>query len=277
MKLKSKFSTSVEKKRLELIANEYERTHQHPSVLVYTTHKCASMFISKLTDEVAKQAFFQHIDYAKTIYEVKDLIGEHEKYKFLEENSNLLFRTHGEIYSPIRKPIHSEHLRTFKKIFILRDPRDVIVSSYYSFGFTHHIPMSNARTRDKFINERKRIQAEGIDAYARRISDSWLPELYGRYKELQIRSKHNLFLSYDLLMEEQLEFITQFARFCIPDIKDENINFIYNQVGKKSISQKSAHRRSGKSRQFEDELSFETREYVNKNLEKQLEQWKFTI
>ena len=58
----------------------------------------------------------------------------------MNSNHKNLFSENGEIYGPQRKPLNFSGIENYKKIFFLRDPRDVLVSAYYSFGKTHKIP-----------------------------------------------------------------------------------------------------------------------------------------
>lgn len=105
------------------------------TVYFYTFHKCASTLFNSYILKNIKG--LQHVDYASQIYGGKKI------------NKKLNFRDKGFVYGPIRlsaDPMSSvyrmlvaptsghEFIRDKIAIFVVRDPRDILVSAYYSFG-----------------------------------------------------------------------------------------------------------------------------------------------
>ncbi|MGK7926886.1 MAG: sulfotransferase, partial [Spirulina sp.] len=125
--------------RLRNAARNLERPR---SILFYTSHKCASTFVGKLLDTICKKSQYEIIDYAGTIWGAGDRLKHIESpYElFLERAYSDLYSLHGKIYAPQREYLDFPGRTKFKHIFFLRDPRDVLISAYYSFGFTHLEP-----------------------------------------------------------------------------------------------------------------------------------------
>lgn len=74
-------------------------------------------------------------------------------------NCYLGFRTYPEALA------NSEEFRTARKVFMFRDPRDALVSEYYSDAFSHAVPRADAAGdgRDLFLKKRAEAQAADID------------------------------------------------------------------------------------------------------------------
>jgi len=108
------------------------------SIYFFTLHKCASTLFSSFV--LKNLEGLTHVDYAKDLTS-----GRRSPRKALP------FHDYGIIYGPIRlsndpenlisrhliKPIYSPDFLTDKRaVFFVRDPRDILVSAYYSFGYT---------------------------------------------------------------------------------------------------------------------------------------------
>ena len=167
------------------------------SVLFFTTHKCASTFIPTLFKTITKNSNYKLKDYAQAIWSLGDELDIKQDQKdsisnFLEEAADELFFRRGYIYAPLRFPVDFPERNQLKHIFFLRDPRDVLVSSYYSFGFTHAEP-KNSKAKKRFQAKRKLAQQKGIDNYVINEATNYL-DRYLKYKELLETSNSYLYL-----------------------------------------------------------------------------------
>jgi hypothetical protein len=162
-----------------------ESLDKPPSVLFFTTHKCASTFIPPLLTTITRNSNYEFKDYAQAIWNLGDKldIGQDQENflsSFLENAADRLFFRRGEIYAPLRVPVDFSERKNLKHIFFLRDPRDVMVSAYYSFGLTHSLP-KNSKLRKRHQLRKQRILEQGIDDYV--ISDAnYFLNRYLRYK-----------------------------------------------------------------------------------------------
>ena len=104
------------------------------SSLIWTTHKCASVYIKKVIHTINKHSEVKGFDYSSTIWSLGSHIKIDNPYEI--ESISSLYRTHGEIYGPLRTPFEFEGMRILIMYF-LRDPRDLLVSRYYSMSFLH--------------------------------------------------------------------------------------------------------------------------------------------
>lgn len=85
------------------------------------------------------------------------------------------------VYGPFRRFTEVPNLKDYNVIMSLRDPRDVLVSLYYSNVF-YHSPPKDPTLAKKFLNNRKKNRAEGIDKFSLNSADS-IFKIYNEYKK----------------------------------------------------------------------------------------------
>jgi hypothetical protein len=267
----------------ETILKAKESLDKPPSVLFFTTHKCASTFIPPLFKTITRNSNYKIKDYAGAIWELGDKIdlGQDQElfsipkqYQFLEEAADELFFKRGDIYVPLRWAVDFPERNRLKHIFFLRDPRDVLVSSYYSLGFTHAWP-KNSKSRKHFQAKRKFTQQKGIDNYVLSVATSWLGR-YLKYKQLLETSNSYLYLKYDHFQSDTTDFIKQIIKYldiCVPNQEIEKLSLSATPI--QAVKDNTKHKRSGKSKQYLEELKPETVEELNKTFKDILSYWQF--
>ena len=180
------------------------------NILFFTTAKCASSFMNILIPEISKNSQYTHIDYGRAIWVIGNTFNfECEPDKYINQNSDKLFtHKHSLIYGPLREYINIKDIHKYKIIFFLRDPRDVLVSAYYSFGKTHSIPLNKYHAKS-LIDERNRISNETIDEYVSRRK-SYIKEILNKYIHLAHTHKDFLYLNYDSFAKDQITSLEVF-------------------------------------------------------------------
>lgn len=253
------------------------RNKSRSSVLFFTTHKCASTFVTALLDELADQSDYETLNHEAAYWELGDQVDESNMHicDFLTQNYDALFRKHGEIYGPLRFAVDFPGRKNFKHIFFFRDPRDVLVSMYYSFGFTHPEPI-NSEVRQRFLKDRAEIQAQGIDDFVLSRAAGNLIPIFQGFRELAETAPGALFLTYDEFSQHTDVFLRKVTDYLEIDLSEESIEKLSNFA---SPIQKGApkleHKRSGKSGQWKNELKPETADELNRILAPILDYWGF--
>ncbi|WP_425093883.1 sulfotransferase domain-containing protein [Tropicimonas sp. S265A] len=260
----------------------------HRSVLFFTTHKCASIFLGDIMRTASQLSSMRHLNYAAAIYRMKDTIDtrgyDHTEIEHLiARNADRLFRPRGEIYGPLRRGVDFPERRDYTQIFFLRDPRDVLVSAYFSFGGSHGTPHSTEMAR-LFQDERTRMQEEGIDRYALRAARDWIGPVFEEYAAFKRDSEHSHYFSYDLYKNDPATFLKSVLSAMGLDLDVETTPELQaflaravNATAQRAPQTKKTHRRSGQSKQFLTELKPDTVTELNDILGPVLEFWNFEI
>jgi hypothetical protein len=285
-KIKNKLINLNSKENKEVLSNEQFRVitakqieNTPKSALFYTTHKCASTFMQKLLIKLSAEGDYTLNDYASAIWSLGNKLDINQDKKnylqhFLEKNYDRLFYLKGEIYGPLRFPIDFPNRKAFQHLFFLRDPRDVIVSSYYSFGFTHALP-PNSKGEKNLLKVREEIQQKSIDQYAIDFSDE-LVQRYNGFKNLRENCDSYIYLKYDDFTSNTKQFILNLTNYLNISLTNNDIELLCKEASpvQKNI-QKENHKRSGKSGQFMNELQPETVLILNKKFKETLLYWEF--
>ncbi len=225
------------------------------SIYFFTFHKCASSLFSKQI--LKKTDNLQHVDYANYLAD-----------KDTSYNKPLGFKKHGCIYGPIRLSASKnivekllvqpsttpDFVKDIKAIFLIRDPRDILVSSYHSFGFTHPINPIEGKTK-KQLTLREEIQSLSIDDYVIKYADKQIVD-FNKVSEIANNCPNHVILKYEDMINNYEHFISDFQK--ILDINQDIVKTLYDKTRPKDKIDSTSHKRSGAPRRFLKELKPET-------------------
>lgn len=231
------------------------------SLYFYTFHKCASALFGNYV--LGNLTGLVHRDYAGEIYS-----GNRPRWRPVR------FKRNGMVYGPIRltadfsdpvgrrfvsKAAQTTFVRDKCAIFLVRDPRDILVSLYYSFGFTHrYSPV--ASIRKKQIRLRERIQQLGMDAYALEEAEK-LAERFRLLKRLADHASQSVVLRYEDMILDFERFATDFRRV-LPE-SDGLLAEVYKRTRPREEEDIRSHHRSGEPGGFRTKFSPETITQLN--------------
>lgn len=275
-KLKSKIQREVYYQKLHVkLVNVYANRNQPRSVIFYTTHKCASIFVERLFELILKNSDYSFVDYAGVIARAGDKLDVGTPYEaFLEQAYSDLYSLQGKIYGPQRRSLDFPGRNKFKHIFFLRDPRDVLVSSYFSSGFIHREPL-NTIDREKFVSKRRNIQEIGMENYILDEAEKWIIPLYKQYKQLRDTSETNIYLKYNLFVEDTSEFVQRILDFLSINPAKKDLDVLIKEANPVQNIEVMKHKRSGKTDQYLEKLHPDTVEKLNQTLAETLTDWEF--
>ncbi|MEG4034985.1 sulfotransferase domain-containing protein [Microcoleus sp. S36b_A4] len=164
----------------------------NPSIIWFTTHKCASVYATEILQKLAHDLGMTYVNYEGNLWEAGQSLG-----KLISSNDpekiNNMFKTTGHIYGPFRQYYPISEMEKYKVIVMLRDPRDVLTSLYFSIAYSHGIPES----------QKTKIEAAMEDARNKNIDDlvlehsPWLSTKYNQYEKYLLAKKNVLLLKYE--------------------------------------------------------------------------------
>lgn len=241
------------------------------SVYFYTFHKCASTLFSSYV--LKNIEGLNHIDYASQIYNGKQF-------------DSLIFENEGFVYGPIRlsanpeSPVYkklvqpvsnSDFIQDKIAIFLVRDPRDILVSAYYSFGYTHGLS-SVPEIQEEQEKTKSEIQSQTIDEYAMKSAHRILSH-FETVDKLSKACNRSVILKYEDMVDNWDFFAKNLTKYI--DINQTVIAQIYEKSRPMEKEDITSHRRSGKTGDFRSKLKAETIISLNTTFKAILERFQY--
>ena len=234
------------------------------SIYFYTFHKCASTLFSSYILKNIEGLLLK--DYASQIYFGK-----------VKSKEKIIFHKNGFVYGPIRlsagdnssegelliNPTTDHHfLRSKTALFFVRDPRDILVSDYYSSGFTHEFSKVS-EIADIQRSNRQKIRGKTLDEFALDKVDRQV-DLFKKMHNLSSICKYGAVLRYEDMVDNFDFFAKQLCRYIT--ISDKVVKEIYMRSRPRSSEDASSHCRSGQVQGFRNKLKESTIEAINLKL-----------
>ena len=230
------------------------------SVLFFTQHKSASTFVTQILMSFSKlEKPLKHVNYGNILSDVGCLLDFEQRFPvendWYYQYDRTLFKRTGCVYGPFRQPFFASDFDFFKKIIFLRDPRDALISRFYSFGFSHGVP-KGTETKKFFLDERDKIHAEGIDNYCIRMAAEWSKPLLSGYKKMVDRSiEKPLVITYEDYVDCPLDIIAAVFHYCGAEHYNDLAASLAEKANPISASVDiNSHKRSGRKSQYLTEL-----------------------
>ena len=237
---------------------------------VHSLHKSGTMFLFN---------FFRHLSHIQRATMLSSNHSPSSDYGAISDLQSLGSIANGK-QIVCRCPIRTFQLKEFQvpgvnqhRIFHLRDPRDMLVSEYYSFGWIH--------PTDEFLNDRRdEIQQMSIDEYAIGQSEQSTWPVEQKYKPL---------LNYDFDPQRETvvkyeQMVTNFPFWCakvvaaygcrFPKLLTVRLAWRYRKEFKPT-AESMQHKRRMTPGDFREKLKPETIKILNRRYEAILERFDF--
>lgn len=227
------------------------------SIYFFTFHKCASsLFSSYILKNIRGM---KHVDYATYLWD-----------KSYDHQPQFNYKPYGHIYGPIRlsadegqvhdlliKPtIERQFINDKKAIFMIRDPRDILISQYYSFGFTHPLSPSPEK-RSVLMNKRNKIQSMSLEKYVLDFAESQ-NRYFLKMQKLIDHCDDYILLRYEDMVDDFESFMRELNTMV--KVRPRAIKKIYKASRPKISIDNSSHKRSGSSNRYKIDLNERTLE-----------------
>ena len=257
-----------------ITANRYNRNELLPenkSIVFISFHKCATSLFSNYVLLNTKNLV--QIDYQKLFYLdkiVKKISYEPRGYVYgvirVLEKSHPLFPQTNFL-------LNKKNLNDKKLIFLIRDPRDILVSMYYSFGSTHGFSANEQIM--KFQEQRQnKIRKMAIDEYV--IEEALtLRSKFEIINFLRKNVKNHILLKYEDMIENYGSFYRELNEFM--PLKEELELRLFERTRPHKEEQIVDHKRSGKVGGYKRKLKKGTIRKVNNILKNTLLNFNYTL
>jgi hypothetical protein len=132
------------------------------------------------------------------------------------------FRPHGYFYGPIRAYVPDiSDLDAYKIVLMLRDPRDVLTSLYFTTAYNHYIPTYNPAVGRPMEARRREVKEMTIDEYVLEETESGWLDRYAVYCQALLHRPNVLFVKYEHMIGDFSEWLRALVAFL--DIKVDKL------------------------------------------------------
>lgn len=167
------------------------------SFFVFSLHKAGSTLLNKMLSDVCKNVSIPFFAPEQEEFDNGVPIGT------LDNSVQRLLTTKGYCFAGFRsfpRYLDGLDLRQFKKIFLIRDPRDMVVSHYFSLKISHPLPPGELGKKLRAI--RASLESKTIDQYALE-SAPMIQQRYTKYQESIFDDNLKLFRYEDVIFNKQ--------------------------------------------------------------------------
>ena len=229
------------------------------SILFFSVHKSASTLI--------KNSIINLVGSKKIIpLKLSGYLSKTKQDKYYNDPNfmNKILLEKGYFYGAFRAFYPFPKLDKFKIILVLRDPRDVLTSFYYSTLYNH--PLSS----QKVFEDRNKYAVYTIDDYVLEKAND-MQKIYANYCEYLLERENVLFLKYEDMIEDFELWLHQITSFLkLENVEDQVKQIISETSFKVKKEDKHSFKRNVKAGDHLNKLKPETIASLNKLFYKEL-------
>jgi hypothetical protein len=253
------------KTELELIKGRHQNQNEHPSIIHFSFNKAATQYAKSILKRCAVENGMVPVaihDYAfHTDFPFLDQLSAEEMAKYQH-----IFKQQGYLYSVFAGMIEGiPHLEKYKVVLVARDPRDLLVSSYYSIAYSHTVPSKTGNKHETFMRQRRKARELTIDEYVITKSDK-VRNLFLRYETLLLDKHPNTYLTtYEQMTSDFGGWIDGLVGYCDLDVSESLFESLVQENERLTPKGENIHKhlRKGQPGDYKEKLKIETIEYLN--------------
>ncbi len=224
------------------------------SIILFTIQKCASTLVTKILKELSTSKGMVHIDFDSYYTTVSP-----KKYELFNDETfqkNAL-KPKGYYYGAWRHYRTVPNIENYRVLLILRDPRDVLTSMYFSNAYSHS-PVSK-----KLVEKRTSVREMDIEEFVLQKAPL-IKDRYADYIQHLLNKPSVLFLRYEDMVGDFPTWINELAAHTYMDEKEDIIqHFIESLSFKVEKEDKHSHIRNIQPGDYLRKLSKSTIEELN--------------
>jgi hypothetical protein len=263
---------------LDLIKGEHRNTNENPSIIHFSVNKAATQYVKEILSRCASEIGMTHVSFHDYAF-VSDFpfldhlsVSEMQKYQHI-------FKPNGYLYSVFGGMIEGiPGLDKYRVVLMVRDPRDVLTSDYYSIAYSHPEPYKWGNKHKDFIDKRRNARSSTIDKYVVAESDSTF-DIYQRYKMLLMDKYPNVYRTkYEDMTSDFSVWLQSLLDYCALRISNDLFHWLleenkYLHPRKEDVYK---HIRKGEPGDYQQKLAQETIFYLNSRYSSILDSFGYT-
>lgn len=200
----------------QLLKGTHRNANTHKSIIHFSVNRAATQYTKGILQQCAKENGLAHArinEYA-----------HHSNFPYLDHLSATemvqyrhIFKPLGYLYSVFGGMIEGiPNLDSYHVILMIRDPRDVVTSRYFSHAYSH-LPPGGSKI-EPFNTRVAFAQQAGIDRYVIEWSEQ-VCQIYQRYLDLLVNRQANVYVTkYEHMMSDFPTWLDGILDYCELDI-----------------------------------------------------------
>lgn len=239
------------------------------SVVFISFHKCATSYFSNYV--LNNVQGLNLIDFLKYLYDNKDNVKPCFKENGYVYGVLRLQNTGHPRYDFVNELLASNNFNNLKHLFWVRDPRDIIVSEYYSFKYTHGY--SKIKEHKEYQDKRRnKMLEQSIDDYVLHMAPL-VKDKFLKMQDLINNSSDYLLLKYEDMIVNFESFYHALSKF-IP-LNADFYEAFYQDTRPREQEKIDSHKRSGAFGEYASKLQPQTINILNEELSVVLDFFKY--
>lgn len=232
-----------------LIAGKPLNVGKRQSIVLFTVAKAASMHVQKMVGELTKAHGMVPADFNAYFSTSSGKLYDH----FHNETSlQRMFRPQGFFYGALRTYCAIPDPGRFRIVVVLRDPRDVLTSQYYSQAYSHAI------INERIAQQRKKVLSQTIDEAVMEEAPKLL-KIYNDYLREYSGKPWAHITTYEKMVADHASWLRTIAAHCGLDQHPALVEKLATEGRSiKGTGDKNQHVRVAKSGDHKNKLKPET-------------------
>lgn len=252
------------KVEIELLNNKSKVDSSVPSIIHFSVNKAATQHVKGVLRKISTENGLLPVSIHDYAFVSKMPFLDHLAYEQMEEYKHI-FKETGYLYSVFGGMIENiDNFNKYRVVLSIRDPRDILVSNYYSVAYSHPIPPVESNKRKEFLERRAWAKEVGIDEFVLKESNR-VYSIFDRYKS-SLCKYHNVgIVKYEDMIHNYQEWLMDLAKKTGMKISSslEEALIKQNRNKKPKNEDKLSHNRKGIAGDYKEKLKEETIEKLN--------------
>lgn len=249
-----------------LLAGTHHTPSRHPSVLHFSLNKAATQYVKSILQTIAAGNNLTPVGMNEWAFGSTQPYLDHLSAEQMQAYKHV-FKPHGYLYSVFGGFVEGiDHLEDYRIILVVRDPRDILVSGYYSTAYSHPLPGEQSNKRDSFITKRAWAKQAGIDEYVLTEAPRLLLNLQRYHRLLLQPCPHTLVLRYEDMIDDFEAWLRSLLNYtgCAVSGALQGKLLEAHQKQKPAAENVNRHVRKGLAGDYREKLQPETIAELNK-------------
>lgn len=235
----------------------------HPSILHVSLNRSATQWVKSVLHRCAVPEGLAHVRWNEMAF--------NSGYPYLDKLEDVgkydqIFHPKGYLYSAFGGyPKGIPHIEQYKVVLAIRDPRDILVSRYFSKKISHPTPPEESDKREKFLEDRAYAQEASIDDFVMDKSDDlldryecYINKLLEEHPDVHVARYEDMVADVEEWLNDLLEYIE------ISPSEDARMEIVEEAHSIQSGAEDpSAHNRKGETGDHAEKLRSSTIKQLN--------------